>query len=151
MLKKCVNIMKKWIGILTLLLAVAMATGCVMKQGGTKQRDLEYTVADVNDLPQALREQLETKKGEDFSLTYSDNQYLYAVRGYGVQETGGYSISVEDCYLTENEICVKTTLHGPAVGENVAKSPSYPYIVLKLELRQEPVVFADVSPRLTAC
>lgn len=143
--------MKKWICAAALLLAMLLLEGCVMKQGGAKQRELEYTVADVNDLPQALKEQLEMKKEEDFSLTYSDNQYLYAVRGYGVQETGGYSISVEECYLTENEICVKTTLHGPAVGENVAKSPSYPYIVLKLELRQEPVVFAAASPRLTAC
>ena len=133
--------MKKKIGILALVIIMCMASGCVMKQGGDKQRDLEYTVADVNDLPQALKEQLELKKEEDFSLTYSDNQYLYAVRGYGVQETSGYSISVEACYLTENEICVETTLHGPQVGENVAKSPSYPYIVLKLELRLEPVVF----------
>ena len=97
--------MKKKIGILALVIIMCMASGCVMKQGGDKQRDLEYTVADVNDLPQALKEQLELKKEEDFSLTYSDNQYLYAVRGYGVQETGGYSISVDACYLTENEIC----------------------------------------------
>ena len=133
--------MKKWIGMVTLLLVVAMAAGCVMKQGGDKQQDLDYTVADVDDLPQALKEQIELKREEDFSLTFSDNQYLYAVRGYGVQETGGYSISVEECYLTDNEIYVETTLHGPQVGESVAKSPSYPYIVLKLELRQEPVVF----------
>ena len=133
--------MKKWTCAAVLLFVMLMLGGCVMKQRGVKQKDLEYTVADVNDLPQALKEQLEVKKEEDFSLTYSDNQYLYAVRGYGVQETGGYSISVEECYLTENEICVKTTLHGPAAGENVAKSPSYPYIVLKLELREEPVVF----------
>ncbi len=141
MLNKCVNIMKKWIGMVTLLLIMSVTGGCIMKQGGDKQRDLEYTVADVNDLPQALREQLELKKEEDFSMTYSDNQYLYAVRGYGVQETGGYSISVDECYLAENEICVETTLHGPKAGESVAKSPSYPYIVLKLELRQEPVIF----------
>lgn len=141
MLNECGMNMRKKIGILVLVTIMSMTGGCVMKQGGDRQRDLEYTVADLDDLPQALKEQLEIKKEEDFSLTFSDNQYLYAVRGYGVQETGGYSISVDDCYLAENEICVETTLHGPAVGENVAKTPSYPYIVLKLELRQEPVVF----------
>lgn len=141
MLKECVRKMKKWIIVGAIMIILAMSVGCVMKQGGEKKADLSYTVADVNALPEALKEQLEIKKEEEFTMTFSDNQYLYAVRGYGVQETGGYSISVEDCYLTENEICVKTALHGPKVGENVAKSPSYPLIVLKLELRQEPVVF----------
>ena len=112
-----------------------------MQQGTEKVEDLEFTVTKLQDLPEAFREQLEEKKEENFCLTYSDNQYLYIARGYGIQETGGYCISVEECYLTENAICVKTTLHGPQVGEEVAKSPSYPYVVIKLELRSEQVIF----------
>ena len=115
--------------------------GCIVQQGKEKMEDLEFTVMRIQDVPSALQEQLEQKKEEDFKLTYSDNEYLYIARGYGIQETGGYSITVNDCYVAENAICVKTTLNGPKVGEQVEKSPSCPMIVLKTELRSEPVVF----------
>ena len=84
---------------------------------------------------------MKKKKEGDFRFTYSDNEYLYVARGYGIQETGGYSISVEDCYLSDTAICVKTRLQGSENGEEVTKAPSYPFIVLKLELREEEVLF----------
>jgi hypothetical protein len=74
-------------------------------------------------------------------MVYSDSDFMYIAKGYGMQETGGYSISVTDCYLTENTICFGTNLSGPAEGESVEKSPSYPFIVIKLETRDENVVF----------
>ncbi len=115
--------------------------GCAIKQNADKVEDLEFTVTRVQELPKTLQEQIELKKEEEFTLTYSDNQYLYIARGYGVQETGGYSISVDECYRTNNTIDVKTTLHGPQAGEQVEKAPSCPFIVLKLELREEPVKY----------
>jgi hypothetical protein len=115
--------------------------GCVLQQSEEKVQELEFTVVSDAELPEALQEQIEQKKEEAFTMTYSDNEYLYIARGYGMQETGGYSIAVQDCYLSEDSICVGTALTGPAVGETVEKSPSYPYIVLKLELREENVVF----------
>lgn len=133
--------MKKWIGVMGLLIFSMLAGGCIIQQGTQKVQDLEFTVTQAQELPAALTEQLESKKEENFCVTYSDNQYLYIARGYGVQETGGYCISIDECYLTENAVCVKTTLHGPQVGEEVVKSPSYPYVVIKLELRSEPVIF----------
>lgn len=115
--------------------------GCVLQRGKDKVEDLDFTVVRQQELPATLLEQVELKKEGEFQLTYSDNEYLYIAKGYGIQETGGYSIAVEDCYLTENTICVRTRLIGPQVGENVEKAPSYPFIVLKLELRPEPVIY----------
>lgn len=134
---------KKKIGIILLVLLVfsQFLGGCVIKQKSDKVEDLEFTVTRMQDLPKALQEQLELKREEDFTLTYSDNEYLYIARGYGVQETGGYSISVDACYRTENTIDVKTTLHGPQAGEKVEKAPSCPFVVLKMELRSEPVKY----------
>ena len=48
---------------------------------------------------------------------------------------------MEDCYLSDTAICVKTRLQGSENGEEVTKAPSYPFIVLKLELREEEVLF----------
>ena len=118
-----------------------MLSGCIVQQGRDKIEDLEFTVMDPADLPEELQQQIAARQEEDFSLTYSDEEYLYIARGYGEQETGGYCISVDQCYRTSNTICVKTTLTGPEAGENVNTAPSCPYIVIKLELRQEEVVF----------
>jgi len=59
----------------------------------------------------------------------------------GKQETGGYSITVPELYLTDNSIIVKTELKGPERSEPTGEEPSYPYIVLRTELLEEPVVF----------
>lgn len=83
----------------------------------------------------------EEKKAADFKMTYKDSKFLYIVRGYGEQETGGYSICIRDLYLTSNAIIFDTELIGPRKGETISKSPSYPYIVVKVELRDENVVF----------
>lgn len=116
--------------------------GCsIEKTDGNRIAELDYTVVCDDNLPQELRGQIEEKQAVDFKLTYEDADYLYIVRGYGEQETGGYSISVEDAYLTNNAICVKTSLAGPKQPEEVVKAPSYPYIVIKTELQDKNVVF----------
>lgn len=127
---------------IVLLLAITgMLNGCIVQQGQEKIEDLEFTVMDPADLPEELQQEILTRQKEDFSLTYSDQEYLYIARGYGEQETGGYCISIDQCYRTSNTICVKTTLTGPETGEKVNAAPSCPYIVIKLELRQKEVVF----------
>lgn len=132
---------RKYILMIILLGVLMLLRGCVRKECEEKVKDLEFTVTKEEELPEALRQQIEEKKEGDFRFTYSDNEYLYVARGYGIQETGGYSISVEDCYLSDTAICVKTRLQGPENGEEVTKAPSYPFIVLKLELREEEVLF----------
>lgn len=132
---------RKYILMIILLGVLMLLSGCVRKECEGKVKDLEFTVTKEEELPEALRQQIEEKKEGDFRFTYSDNEYLYVARGYGIQETGGYSISVEDCYLSDTAICVKTRLQGPKNGEEVTKAPSYPFIVLKLELREEEVLF----------
>ena len=104
---------RKYILMIILLGVLMLLSGCVRKECEEKVKDLEFTVTKEEELPEALRQ----------------------------QETGGYSISVEDCYLSDTAICVKTRLQGPKNGEEVTKAPSYPFIVLKLELREEEVLF----------
>ena len=124
-----------------ILVLSGLLSGCIVQQGQEKIEDLEFTVMDPADLPEELQQQIIARQEEDFSLTYSDEEYLYIARGYGEQETGGYCISIDQCYRTSNTICVKTTLTGPQNGEQVNTAPSYPYIVIKLEMRPEEVVF----------
>ena len=126
----------------TIVLVLLLASGCgLMQFSSEKLSDLDYTVLDTDGIPEELLAEIESQKENAFTLTYLDGDYLYLARGFGEQETGGYSISVTDLYLTENSICFETTLVGPKKGETVSTAVTYPYIVVKLERREEPVVF----------
>lgn len=106
-----------------------------------KVRDLEFTVMDQARIPEELKTMIEEKKTQAFKLTYSDDENLYIVVGYGPQETGGYSIQVKELYLTGNAIVLKTELLGPEKGETAAQETSYPVIVIQTELLENPVIF----------
>lgn len=125
-----------------LLVFSVLMTGCGRKeQAEDKVRDLEFTVVGQNEIPQELQEIIEQKKREPFRLTYTSAQDLYIAAGYGEQKTGGYSITVPELYLTENSIIIRTELQGPEKEEQTGSEPSYPYIVVKTEFMEEPVVF----------
>ena len=58
-----------------------------------------------------------------------------------MQETGGYSIQMQELYLAENAIYFAADLIGPENGQDVEKTVSYPYIAVKTERLEENVVF----------
>ncbi|MCC8128277.1 MAG: protease complex subunit PrcB family protein [Clostridiales bacterium] len=121
---------------------VRMLTACsVNRTAQDKVRDLDFTVVGEADLPQELAELIAEKKAAPFKLTYSNDQGLYIVIGYGEQMTGGYSISVNELYLTENSIVIDTELKGPAKGEETGVEKSYPYITVRTEYLENPVIF----------
>lgn len=117
-------------------------TGCKTESTDIKKiKDLEYTVVEDADLPGELKEIIDEKKENPFKLSYSNKDYLYIVVGYGKQNSGGYSISVEDLYLTSNAIYFDTNLIGPSQDELVTSGITYPYIVVKLEFMDKLIVF----------
>lgn len=117
-------------------------TGCsVEKEDQDKVRDLEFAVVSETELPEELAKLVAEKKAAPFKLTYSNDQGLYIVVGYGEQATGGYSISVRELYLTENSIVVDTELLGPQKGEEVGVEKSYPFLVIQTEYLENPVIF----------
>lgn len=125
-----------------LLLSMLFAGGCqVSKDDGKKVRDLEFTVVGETDVPAELKQIIAEKTAQPFKLTFSDEQNLYIVVGYGPQSTGGFSIAVKALYLTSNSIVIDTELLGPEKGENPAPETSYPYVVVKTENLENPVIF----------
>lgn len=129
--------------LLTLLLLTSiLLSGCGIGTGeNTRLRDLEFTVVSEERLPEELKGLIDERKNAEFKVTYSDNEYLYICVGYGKQQTGGYSIAVNDLYLTDTSICISTSLLGPGPEDRTGNAPSYPYIVVKTEYLDKPVVF----------
>ena len=122
--------------------------GCSIqtKDRNEKLRDIEFTVLGEESIPEELQAIVEEKKEKEFKITYQDGDFLYICVGYGRQDTGGYSITVNDLYLTANAVYVDTNLIGPDPGEKELygrreEGASYPYVVLKTEYLDKSVVF----------
>ncbi|MCI8504700.1 MAG: protease complex subunit PrcB family protein [Lachnospiraceae bacterium] len=123
------------------LIPVFLLAGCGKGSGAGDREALDYEVVTQEEIPPELKTIIEEKKQAEFKLTYTCDGFLYLVTGLGQQESGGYSISVKDLYLQGGSICLETESMGPTKEEAASKSPSCPYLVLKLQYREEPVVF----------
>lgn len=124
------------------LMAMTALAGCnLLSEEKIKLRDLEMTVLSEDKIPEELKSIIDEKKSQPFQLTYKDNGNLYICIGYGEQSTGGYSVVVNELYLTDSAIYVNTSLLGPESANRDNQVPSYPFIVIKTELLEEPVIF----------
>jgi hypothetical protein len=132
--------LRAWMGCFIMLFALFALAGC-LKEDTEKVRDLTAVIVSEEALPAELKTIIDGKKEKPFQLTYSDKEYLYICIGYGKQETGGYSIVLNDLYLTETEVRVDTTLLGPELSDQAKKTATYPYLVIRTELVEQPVVF----------
>lgn len=135
-------------GISRLMFILALSCLCVLLQGckieepkDKKVQDLDFTILRESEVPTDILDMIEDKKDEVFQFTKTSEPYTYLVVGYGKQNTSGYSIQVEDVYLGENAIYVKTSLLGPKKDEAVKEIETFPCIILKIEARNETVIF----------
>lgn len=134
--------LRKIILLLMIVITGLEVAGCKTEDTDVKKlKDLDFTVVEDADLPGELKEIIDEKKENPFKLSYSNKDNLYIVVGYGKQNSGGYSISVEDLYLTSNAIYIDTNLIGPSQNDLVTQGVTYPYIVVKVEFMDKSVVF----------
>lgn len=125
-----------------ILIVVFLLTACSVKKLNTgKLREIEFSVVDTEDLPEELQTEIEAKKKDPMMLAYSDNGWTYLVRGYGTQNKTGYSVSVKACYEEAQSLCVETELLGPKRDEEIKNKKTYPYVAIKIEYVDKPVVF----------
>ena len=128
-----------------------LLVGCGFKKKGDKEK-LEYTICDETKIPNELFDIIEEKKNGVFKLSYVNNDAMYIAIGYGAHNRQNLSVIVEDVYKTDNAIYVETNLYtkdeiesnGQATAGDAfpAGTPSmYPYIVIKCDKYDLPVVF----------
>ena len=133
---------KRILSVCLVLLMCMAIFACGKKQDTMEKiKDLECTIIPEDNLPEELFNMIEQKKADAFKITFEDKGFLYICVGYGMQETGGYSIALNDLYETSNAIYIDTNLIGPSPEEKSNPVPSYPYIVVKTEFIDKPVVF----------
>ena len=133
---------RRFLSVCLICLLCLAVYACGKKQDPLEKiRDLEYTVIAEDNIPQELLAKIEERKEDTFKLTFEDQGFLYICVGYGTQQTGGYSIAVNDLYETANAVYIDTNLIGPSPEEKSKPVESYPYVVVKLEFLEKPVVF----------
>lgn len=133
---------KRLFSILLVCLLCVGVFACGKKQAPMEKiKDLEFSVIADDKLPEELLAMIEEKKTSPFKMTFQDQGFLYICVGYGEQETAGYSISVNELYETGNAVYIDTNLIGPSPEEKGKNTVTYPYVVIKTENVEKPVVF----------
>ena len=134
--------MKKICGVL-LLIGILGLSGCsirvIPKQ--EEKREIPFVIMGKEVIPKEVEKLIEEKKEQQIKLTYVDDTNRYIIIGYGKQNTGGYSIYIEELYATENAIYVDTALIPPENKPQKEKVPSYPVMVIQIKEMALPVVF----------
>ena len=116
-----------------LILALGLSLGACNEEKKSDKRAIDFTVIPEDLIPEQLGQAIEEMKSDPFITSYGDKENLYIAVGYGLMPTTGYCIQVMELYETKDYIYIDTDFLGPGIDEDVAKHPSYPYIVVKAE------------------
>ncbi|MBQ8412584.1 MAG: protease complex subunit PrcB family protein [Lachnospiraceae bacterium] len=125
------------------LFIVSCLTSCGKSEDKIK-KEIDFTVCDKTRMPEELVEIIEEKKAKVFKLSYISSDYMYIAIGYGEKIRQNLNVVVEDLYMTDNAIYVETNLitkEQTEDGMDAGGESMYPYIVLKCENYDLPVVF----------
>lgn len=122
--------------------AALLSSGCSARRADReKTGELEYETVDGPELPETLRQKIEKEKDEPFLLAYGDGGRLHIALGYGEQESGGYSVRIEEAYETEDAVCIRTCLTGPDEGEEVLREADYPWAALEADYTEKRILW----------
>ena len=97
----------------------------------------------TDEIPAEVLEIIEKQKAQEFQMTYQSEDYLYIMKGYGLQEFRRVQHQGAESGAERGGIVCETQLVGPSTREEMSKEVSYPYIVLKTEYRDLPFFSAD--------
>ena len=136
-----------------MLLCIFFTLSIIMTSCGGKEekkkKDVDFTVCDESRIPDELKEIIDEKKKDVFKISYANNSYFYIAIGYGKVEQSDLRIVVNDLYVTDSALYVDTTLITDKASPGDADSDKslsangsmYPYIVIKCEKYDLPVIF----------
>lgn len=135
--------MRKWtMTAVCLAVAAALLAGCSMSSfTDSEGTELDFTVVTRAEMPDEVTAVLEEQLGSEFQTACQYGEYLYLICGYKQQDTTGYSVQVKKLCATDEAIYFQSELIGPEGDEVVAEGETIPWIVVKTEYLDLPVIF----------
>lgn len=92
---------------------------------------VKYEICTEKNMPERLQKILEKRKKKPGTFAYKNSRYTYLVVCYGEKPYSGYSVRVEECWKDEEQLYLETQLIGPAAGEEVIETLTYPFLVVR--------------------
>lgn len=136
--------MRKFIYVILCALLAIMMSGCGIQNDDHKDyQAVDYTVVKVGEIPDEVNELISSQGEKAFQMIYRSDGWLYIMRGYGRQKTGGYSIRILEVGISGEMLHIKSELLGPQTKDEQKGGGSSPYFVLKLEDPGYPVIFEE--------
>ncbi|MCI6858694.1 MAG: protease complex subunit PrcB family protein [Eubacterium sp.] len=119
--------------------SVGILTGCAKKsekfflhihqeEQGKKE---PFMICRKENQPERLQKLIKDRKKLPCTFCYKNSRYTYLVVCYGEKSYSGYSIRVEECRKTSQQLYLKTSLIGPSQKKEVVEVRTYPYIVVR--------------------
>ncbi len=139
------NTKKRCTLVLIILLLTAVLVSCGKQEAPKRtyenMQDAVYEIVSGSEVPHKVNEKIYKEREKGFGFSYRDNEGMYIAFGFGRQNTGGFSIQLVAVKENEDEILIEAKLIAPAPEEVVSTSPSYPYMILKMEDTSKNVEF----------
>lgn len=92
---------------------------------------VKYEICTEKNIPERLQKILEERKKKPGTFAYKNSRYTYLVVCYGEKPYSGYSVRVEQCWKDKEQLYLETQLIGPAAGEEVVETLTYPFLVVR--------------------
>ena len=133
--------MKKYIGIIAIIVLV-IALIYFLRFSKGKAKTVDFTIVEENNIPAQISEILPNYRMKEKALVCKVNDEIYVVVTRGEKSSAGYGVDIKKILLEtiENEKTVRVIalFTDPKPGEVQAQVLTYPYIVVKTNLKELP-------------
>ncbi|PAB58767.1 protease complex subunit PrcB family protein [Anaeromicrobium sediminis] len=130
--------------VLVLILIMILIIGGVfmMKKMFKGNKNVSFeTVAEEN-IPEKIKEILPRYKNLERALACKVDDVVYVIATRGEKPTGGYTIKIDkigkEKIDEKNKVVVYTTFKDPKAGDVVTQVVTYPYAIVKTDLKELP-------------
>ncbi len=134
--------LKLLIMVIVIIVAVALLVRYVPRliSGGDKQ--VSYAVLEEAEVPEKIVQILPRYKMLERALAAKVEDQVYVIVTRGEKLTGGYMVDIDKIVVEKDNDETKLVVHAiftdPKPEELVPQVPSYPYIIVKTDLKELP-------------
>ncbi|HBB29988.1 MAG TPA: hypothetical protein DC000_12235 [Clostridiales bacterium] len=133
--------MKKYIGIIAVIVLV-IALIYFFRFAKGRPKTVDFTVVEEDNIPAQIVEILPNYRMKEKALVCKVNDEIYVVVTRGEKSSAGYSVDIKKILLEtiDNEQTVRVIAEfiDPKPGEVQAQVLTYPFIVVKTDLKELP-------------
>ena len=128
---------------LGIILIIILILIFVPKKLNKGEKTVKYKVLESSEIPEKIKEVLPKYLSEERAMSLRLNDEIYVLVMRGEKNTGGYAVDVEKIVKdekTEKEfgVVVHAKFKDPDPNEIVAQSFTYPFAIVKTNLKQMP-------------